>query len=249
MVKVTKLNHERGSPNGYITGKMRKIHLKMMVTNTGGNLSTDSGLVLVKEFMDSIGFSELAKQLLHVKDNRLYCSHDNLSLLEQLLFQLIAGYPADSSANLLKEDPIFRLALDKASIASQSSLSRFWDRMSKENIAQFQSLNQALLDKVRLQRNATEMIIDLESTHSDTFGNQEDANYNAHYGTNSYHPLVAFDGLTGDFLKAELRSGNVYTSKGVKKFLEPMLAHYRQTLPCTEILVRGRQRFCDARSL
>lgn len=223
--------------------KQVNFNSKMTVSNTGGNLSTDTGMILVKEFMDSIGFSELAKQLLHVKDNRLYCSHDNLSLLEQLLFQLIAGYPADSSANLLKEDPIFRLVLDKASIASQSSLSRFWDRMSEENISQFQSLNQALLDKVRLQRNATEMIIDLDSTHSDTFGNQEDANYNAHYGTNGYHPLVAFDGLAGDFLKAELRSGNVYTSKGVKKFLEPMLAHYRQTLPCTEILVRGDSGF------
>ncbi len=27
-----------------------------------------------------------------------------------------------------------------------------------------------------------------------------------------YYPLVAFDGITGDFLKAALRSGNVYTS-------------------------------------
>lgn len=50
--------------------------------------------------------------------------------------------------------------------------------------------------------------------------------------------MVAFDGLTGDFLKAELRSGNVYTSNGVKDFLEPMLAHYSQTLPCTKLLVR-----------
>lgn len=28
-----------------------------------------------------------------------------------------------------------------------------------------------------------------------------------------YHPLVVFDGLTGDLLKAELRAGNVYTSR------------------------------------
>ncbi len=87
------------------------------------------------------------------------------------------------------------------------------------------------------------MIIDLDSTHSDTFGNQEKTEYNAHYGTQGYHPLVAFDGLTGDFLKAELRSGNVYTSKGVKDFLAPMLTHYRQVLPCTDILVRGDSGF------
>lgn len=59
---------------------------------------------------------------------------------------------------------------------------------------------------MRTVRNDTEMIIDLDSTHSDTFGHQEQTDYNAHYQTNGYHPLVAFDGLTGDFLKAKLRS-------------------------------------------
>jgi hypothetical protein len=216
---------------------------KMVINNSGGNLSTDSGLILVKEFMDSIGFSKLASQFLTFQDNRSHCFHDNISLLEQLLFQLIAGYPADSSANSLKEDPVFQLVLEKESLASQASLSRFWDRISEATISQFQTLNQALIDKVHVERDATELIIDLDSTHSDTFGKQEGSKFNAHYRTNGYHPLVAFDGLTGDFLKAELRSGNVYTSNGVKDFLEPMLAHYSQTLPCTKLLVRGDSGF------
>ncbi|MCA9765306.1 MAG: IS1380 family transposase [Carnobacterium sp.] len=223
----------------------KRVHFnsKLVVSNTGGNLSTDAGLILIKEFMDSIGFTKLASQFIHFKDERRYWIHDNSSLLEQLLFQLIAGYPADSSANLLKKDPIFRLVLNKKSIASQPSLSRFWDRIKEENISQFQALNQSMIDKVRLKRNSTDLIIDLDSTHSDTFGNQEDTNYNAHYGTTGYHPLVAFDGLTGDFLKAELRSGNVYTSNGVKDFLEPLLEHYVEQLPCTDILVRGDSGF------
>ncbi|HIZ54147.1 MAG TPA: IS1380 family transposase [Candidatus Enterococcus avicola] len=223
--------------------KRVKFNSKLLLSNTGGNLSTDAGLVLVKEFMNSIGFIKLAKQLLTFNDERRYWTHDNVSMLEQLLFQLIAGYPADSSANLLQEDPVFRLILNKQNIASQASLSRFWDRMTEKTISQFQSLNQAMIDKARLERNATELIIDLDSTHSDTFGNQESTNFNSHYGTTGYHPLVAFDGLTGDFLKAELRSGNVYTSKGIKKFLEPMLEHYGHTLPCSDILVRGDSGF------
>ena len=60
---------------------------KMVVNNTGGNLSTDSGLILVKEFMDPIGFSKLARQFLTFQDNRSYWLHDNISLLEQLLFR------------------------------------------------------------------------------------------------------------------------------------------------------------------
>lgn len=108
---------------------------------------------------------------------------------------------------------------------------------------QFQSLNLVLIDKARLIRNDTELIIDIDSTHSDTYGRQEQTDYNAHYQTYGYHPLIAFDGLTGDFLKAELRSGNQYTSKGVKKFIDPLFDHYSKALPHTDILVRGDSGF------
>ena len=58
-----------------------------------------------------------------------------------------------------------------------------------------------------------------------------------------YHPLVAFDGLTGDFLKAELRSGNVYTSNGVGAFVKPLFEHFNQVVPVSNILVRGDNGF------
>lgn len=220
-----------------------KFNSNITISHTGGQLSSDSGLVLVKELMNIFGFSELAKQHIHIEDERAYFTHDNLSILEQFIMQLIAGYSADSAANLLRQDPVFKAVLDRKELASQSSLSRFLDRLSEENIHELQALNQELIDKARLIRNDTELIIDLDSTHSDTFGHQEQTNYNTHYQTYGYHPLVAFDGLTGDFLKAELRSGNQYTSKGVKEFLTPLLEHYNHSLPNTDILVRGDSGF------
>jgi len=54
----------------------------------------------------------------------------------------------------------------------------------KKNISQLQDINQAMIDKVRLARNTTEIIFDLDSTHSDTYGEQEKPDYNAHYQTN-----------------------------------------------------------------
>lgn len=72
---------------------------------------TVSRLILLKEFMDSLGFVEVSKIFFQSKDNRLYWKHDNISLLEQLLFQMVAGYAADSSAKLLKEYSVFHLNL------------------------------------------------------------------------------------------------------------------------------------------
>lgn len=220
-----------------------KFNNNLIVSHDGGRLSSDSGLVLIDELMDAFQFTQLSKKIVRFNDSRKYWTHTNHKLLKQLVLQIVAGYNTDSAANILQHDPVLQTLSTDEPLASQSSISRFYDRVVVETILTLQVLNQDLIDKARLVRNDTNMIIDLDSTHSDTFGHQEQTAYNAHYGTNGYHPLVAFDGLTGDFLKAKLRSGNQYTSNGVKEFLEPLLEHYNQTIPTTDILVRGDSGF------
>lgn len=220
-----------------------KFNNNLHVSHTGGRLSSDSGLLLVDELMDAFHFEDLIKQLITFKENRRYWTHTNQKILKQMVLQLIAGYKADSSADILRHDPMLKTLSLEDALASQPSISRFFDRITEQTIDDFQVFNQALIDQARLVRNDTDMIIDLDSTHSDTFGRQEQTDYNAHYGTHGYHPIVAFDGLTGDFLKAKLRPGNQYTSTGVKAFLEPLLEHYNQVVPTTDILVRGDSGF------
>lgn len=220
-----------------------KFNNNLIVSHDGGRLSSDSGLILIDELMDAFQFTQLSKKIVRFNDSRKYWTHTNHKLLKQLVLQIVADYNTDSAANILQHDPVLQTLSTDEPLASQSSISRFYDRVVVETILTLQVLNQDLIDKARLVRNDTNMIIDLDSTHSDTFGHQEQTAYNAHYGTNGYHPLVAFDGLTGDFLKAKLRSGNQYTSKGVKEFLEPLLEHYNQTIPTTDILVRGDSGF------
>jgi hypothetical protein len=74
-------------------------------------------------------------------------------------------------------------------------------------------------------------LIDLDSTNCETYRNQYGFRYNFHYSANGYHPLVAFDGLTGDFLKAELRAANVYTLRQITRFLSPILSRYSKKYP------------------
>ena len=198
----------------------------LSISHDGGCLSSDAGLVLVKQVMHLLVFKYLTNQYLHFHDTRSYFKHSNTSLLEQILLQLIAGYDTDSTANILRNDPIWQLLLEKEHLASQSTISRFLERFTEKNIEELQTMNQALLDKVYPFHNDTDFIIDLDSTHTDTFGRQEQANYNAHYQTYGYHPLVAFDGVTGYFLKAQLRAGNRYASHGVREFITPLLEHY-----------------------
>jgi hypothetical protein len=198
---------------------------QIKLSNDGGSLSSDTGGFIFREFDEKIDFSKTLAQYLSLKDKRTYFVHSNENLLRQKIYQIIAGYSEDDAADQLTKDPVFTQILGTASLASQPSLSRFFRRFDKQSIEQLEQANQELVDKAHKLRESKAIIFDLDSTHSDTYGNQESAAYNAHYGTVGFHPLVAFDGVTGDFLKAKLRPGNVYTSNGVVEFIQPLIEH------------------------
>ncbi|SFO01520.1 Transposase DDE domain group 1 [Proteiniclasticum ruminis] len=80
------------------------------------------------------------------------------------------------------------------------------------------------------------IILDLDSTNVETHGHQDESTYIYHYDTTGYHPMVLYDGLTGDLMKFMLRKGSEYTSTGVVNFLEPVLFSLRRTYPKAMIL-------------
>lgn len=216
---------------------------QLKLSNDGGELSSDTGQFLFREFDEKLGFSQTIAKHLHLKDERSFCIHQNEQLLRQKIYQLIAGYHEDDAADQLTHDPVFTQVLGTPALASQPSLSRFFKRFDAQALDQLQTANQELLDRVHHVRQSETLIFDLDSTHADTYGNQEKSSYNAHYRTLGFHPLVAFDGLTGDFLKAQLRPGSVYTSNGVVDFMRPLIEHYNETFPKTSALVRGDSGF------
>ena len=216
---------------------------KIKLSNDGGELSSDTGKFLFREFDEKIGFSKTLAQYLNLKDNRRYYVHSNENLLRQKIYQIIAGYAEDDAADRLTKDPVFTQIIDTGALASQPSLSRFFRRFDHQSIEELNQANQHLIDKVHQFRKSKALIFDLDSTHSDTYGDQESAAFNTHYGTVGFHPLVAFDGVTGDFLKAKLRPGNVYTSNGVVEFIQPIIEHYNEKFPETTPFLRGDSGF------
>ncbi len=89
------------------------------------------------------------------------------------------------------------------------------------------------------------MVLDVDSTHIDTYGNQEENAYNYHYNSKGDHPLMLFDGLTGDLFRVILRKGSVYTSTGVVEFLTPVLQWFEKNFPQIELILRGDSGFAS----
>ncbi len=79
--------------------------------------------------------------------------------------------------------------------------------------------------KIDSVRGIKEMILDIDSSESPVYGEQEGSNYNGHFLSKCYHPLFVFN-QHGDCLKAKLRPGNAHSADGWEEFLEPVLRHY-----------------------
>ena len=115
--------------------------------------------------------------------------------------------------------------------------------MDEDTLNQFLSIGKMLREKIYSIQMPEAIILDLDSTLLDAYGKQEGRAFNFHYQSNGYHPLVCYDGLTGDLIKIQLRDGTQYSSTGVVDFLQPILDEYLADYPEVNLLLRGDSGF------
>ena len=173
---------------------------KIKINFNGGDLSSYGGLLLIKEFASRIGLIRLVKQLFKINDHTQCRIH---------------------------KDPVMTAILDKEALASQPTLSRFWNCMDGDTLSQLDMIQSKMRDIVYSVQKPEHMLFDLDSMLLNTYGMQEGEGFNYHYQGHGYHPLFCYDGLTGDLLKAELRDSTQYCSKDADQFMIPLMQEYR----------------------
>ena len=227
---------------------LNNIHLKsnskIKINFDGGDLSSDSGLLLVKEFAEKIGFNKIIKKIFKTNDLAIRDHKDHENLL-QVIYQVLGRYFNDNDADELTDEPVLKAILDKNVLASQPTLSRFFNRMDDGTLEQFNEILKTLRKHIYSFNNPQMILLDLDSTLLKTYGKQEGEGFNFHYQSRGYHPLMCFDGLTGDLLKTQLRDGPVYSSKGVVDFMKPLLDEYFNEYPETDLYLRGDSGFAS----
>ena len=140
-------------------------------------------------------------------------------LLRQSVFGRLAGYEDVNDAERLCHDPAMRWVVgDRAimgAVASASQMGRFETKwLSRpENLAALADLPGHWIDKVHRQRPPKVIVLDMDSSESPTYGEQEGSAYNGHFGCTCYHPLFVFNQL-GDVERCALRPGNVHSANG-----------------------------------
>ncbi len=167
-------------------------------------------------------------------------------ILLQMIYMIMAGYFEDDASDELTKDPIFKAVLEKSALASQPTVSRFFNRMDEDTLKQFQEISQILRKRIYSIQMPQAVILDLDSTLLAAYGKQEGRAFNFHYRSNGYHPLVCYAGITGDLIKIQLRDGAAYSCTGVTNFLQPILDEYLNDYPTIHLLLRGDSGFATS---
>ena len=209
----------------------------------GGDLSSDAGLLLIKEFVRKLGIDNLLGKVFKTNDSALFRYHTDQKNLLQMIYMIIAGYFEDDTSDELTNDPVFKSVLEKDTLASQPTVSRFFNRMDEDTLNQLLMIGRILRKRVYRIQMPQAVILDLDSTLLDAYGKQEGRAFHFHYQSNGYHPLVCYNGMTGDLVKIQLRDETEYSSTGVVDFLQPILDEYLNDYPAIRILFRGDSGF------
>ena len=214
----------------------------------GGKITSDAGLLLFyaldKQHRLSEGFSGC---LGDAREESRIC-HQLLEMVRQRLHQIVAGYEDCNDADTLRGDPILKTICDRLpdsdpDLASQPTLSRLENAVGIKDLMRLgRWLLKRYIRRLRKRRPKT-IVLDLDSTDDPTHGQQEFSFYHGYYRSHILHPLLIFDGDSGDLISAVLRPGNKGAAAHVVPVLRRVVAAIRKALPTVEIEIRADSGF------
>jgi hypothetical protein len=218
---------------------------ELRVDFQGARVTSDGGLLLVRELDERLGFGRLIEQ--HLTDGRGKNTQLPLTaLVRQSIYSRLAGYEDVNDAERLSQDPAFRLigsgkVLERGA-ALTSRLQSFETELltQAENLAGLAVLNRELIARAEAIDSPRRVVLDMDSTEVPVFGRQEQSAYNGHFESTCYHPLLLFNDK-GDCLAAKLRPGNVHSAEGWEELLLPEIE--RQQARGKEVAFRGDAAF------
>lgn len=237
---------------------------KVVADFTGGRLSSDGGVLLLRQVDDNLGLTRgLARCFADGRDPR-FVDHAVQEMLAQRIYAQAQGYEDLNDHEQLRRDPLLATACNKkdplgeqrfnpadrgSALAAPSTLNRLElsnNRQSRcHKLPHDPARIEAHLLKMGVRsvpRHASEIVLDLDAMGHLIHGTQEGRHFSAYYDNYCYLPLYAFVG--SNLLWAQLRTSDRDTADGVVAALEKIVTAIRQRCKWARIIVRADSGFC-----
>lgn len=209
---------------------------------TGGDISSDGGIMLVKGADKKLKLTQNLAKIIPDNRNKSYCDHSMLDLLRQRIYGLALGYEDVIDHNDLRKDIALQTAVGKDQLlASASTLCRLENSAYKKTVV---DMNKLLVETfIKSHKKAPdELILDFDPTDDIIHGHQEYRFYHGYYQNYCYLPLYVFCGE--HLLVSYLRPGNCDGAKHAWAILSLLVKRFRQEWPNVKIIFRGDSAFC-----
>jgi hypothetical protein len=220
---------------------------RVQASFTGGDVSSDGGLVLVRQADRRLKLTAtLAKRLGDPRDPTKVV-HPLVTLLRQRIYGLCQGYEDLNDHDRLRTDVALQTAVEQdTDLASASTLCR-WENGADRRAAWL--VHQWWIEQF-IASHATppaELVLDLDATDDPLHGKQEGAFFHGYYGHYCFLPLYVFCGER--LLVAYLRPSNIDAARHAWAITALLVKRLRQAWPTVKIVVRGDGGFCRWRLL
>jgi hypothetical protein len=205
-------------------------------------LSTDAGLLPIRQFDERIRLTEQFAAALHDKRDPSYVEHSLLTMVRQRIYGILADYEDQNDHDTLRSDPIFKLIADRLpedpDLSSQPTLSRFENAVS---IPDLYRLRDVLVDLFiqSFDRPPRHLTLDIDAFDDPAHGAQQLIMFHGHYDQYQYLPIVITCAENDMVLLVGLRHGTCEASLGVDNDLRYLVARLRAAWPDVHIHVRG----------
>ena len=215
---------------------------KIEASFQGGDVSSDGGLMLLREADRRLGLSAAFDAALPDPRHPVFITHDQVTLLRQRIYGLALGYEDLNDHDTLRQDLVWQSALERdTALGSSPTLCRLENRASRASAV---AMHRALVEQfiASFAEAPTELVLDFDATDDRVHGQQEGRAYHAYYGDWCFLPLYVFCGE--QLLVSYLRPSNQDAAGHAWAVLKLLVTRLRQAWPNVKIVVRADSGFC-----
>jgi hypothetical protein len=216
--------------------------LPIHIETSDAPLTSDAGLLPLRQFDERIGLTSQFAQALHDPRDPDLIEHSFTDMARMRIFGILAGYEDQNDHDTLRTDPIFKLVAGRSpndpDLASQPTLSRFENQIDIPSLKRLRELfvQQFIASFAQPPRTLT---FDLDAVDDPTHGAQQLSLFHGFYEQYQYLPLVLTSADTDQVVMLSLRHGTATAYLGADDDLEYLIIRLRAAWPTVRILVRG----------